>query len=95
MDCGVTSTISSSAIKCIAVGYGLFHLEPRGQLFVVPGDAVYEGMVIGEYNKDNDLNVNPCKEKKLSHSAFSHRKFFSNNTKIWLFTVNIYIFNRL
>lgn len=51
----------------VAVAYGLFHLEPRGQLFVVPGDPVYEGMVIGEYNKDNDLNVNPCKEKKLTN----------------------------
>ncbi len=50
-----------------AVGYGLFHLEPRGRLFVVPGDVVYEGMVIGEYNKDNDLDVNPCKEKKLTN----------------------------
>ncbi len=55
----------------VAVGYGLFHLEPRGQLFVVPGDAVYEGMVIGEYNKDNDLNVNPCKEKKLTNMRAS------------------------
>ena len=55
----------------VAVGYGLFHLEPRGQLFVVPGDPVYEGMVIGEYNKDNDLNVNPCKEKKLTNMRAS------------------------
>lgn len=54
-----------------AVGYGLFHLEPRGQLFIVPGDPVYEGMVIGEYNKDNDLNVNPCKEKKLTNMRAS------------------------
>jgi len=33
----------------------------------VPGDPVYEGMVIGEHNKDNDINVNPCKEKKLTN----------------------------
>jgi len=50
-----------------AVPYALFNLEPRGRLFVVPGDPVYEGMVIGEHNKDNDINVNPCKEKKLTN----------------------------
>jgi GTP-binding protein len=50
-----------------AVAYALFHLEPRGKLFIRPGDAVYEGMIIGEYNKENDLNANPCKEKKLTN----------------------------
>ncbi len=50
-----------------AVTYGLYHLEPRGRLFVVPGDPVYEGMIIGEHNLDSDLNVNPAKEKKLSN----------------------------
>lgn len=50
-----------------AVAYALFHLEPRGSLFVVPGDKVYEGMIVGEHNRDNDLNVNPCKTKKLSN----------------------------
>jgi GTP-binding protein len=50
-----------------AVTYGLYHLEPRGRLFVVPGDPVYEGMIIGEHNLDSDLEVNPSKEKKLSN----------------------------
>jgi GTP-binding protein len=50
-----------------AVPYALFNLEPRGNLFVVPGDPVYEGMIIGEHNRENDLNVNPCKTKKLSN----------------------------
>ncbi|MBF0118778.1 MAG: translational GTPase TypA [Desulfobacterales bacterium] len=50
-----------------AVAYALFNLEPRGQLFIVPGNLVYEGMVIGEHSKHNDINVNPCKEKKLSN----------------------------
>ena len=50
-----------------AVAYALSHLETRGNLFVVPNDPVYEGMVIGENNKDNDLNVNPTKEKRLSN----------------------------
>jgi GTP-binding protein len=50
-----------------AVTYGLYHLEPRGRLFVVPGDPVYEGMVVGEHHLDNDLYVNPAKPKKLSN----------------------------
>jgi len=50
-----------------AVGYALFNLEERGKLFVSPGDKVYEGMIIGEHNRDNDLEVNPLKEKKLTN----------------------------
>ncbi|MDC7220548.1 MAG: translational GTPase TypA [Spirochaetales bacterium] len=50
-----------------AVPYALFNLEPRGNLFVTPADRVYEGMIVGEHNRDNDLNVNPCKAKKLSN----------------------------
>jgi len=59
------SIVSDRAGK--GVTYGLFHLEPRGELFVKAGDIVYEGMVIGAYNKDNDLNANPCKEKKMTN----------------------------
>ncbi|RJP24643.1 MAG: translational GTPase TypA [Candidatus Omnitrophota bacterium] len=50
-----------------AVPYALFNLEPRGILFIPPGDPVYEGMIIGEHNREKDINVNPCKEKKLSN----------------------------
>ena len=50
-----------------SVAYGLFHLEPRGTLFIGDGVPVYEGMIIGEHNREQDLNVNPCKEKKLSN----------------------------
>jgi len=50
-----------------AVPYALFNLEPRGRLFVEPGDPTYEGMIIGEHNRGQDINVNPCKEKKLSN----------------------------
>lgn len=50
-----------------AVAYALFNLEPRGRLFVRPGDVVYEGMIIGEHNRQNDLDVNPCKSKKLTN----------------------------
>lgn len=47
--------------------YALLNLDDRGVLFVDPGVEVYEGMVIGEFNKENDLNVNPCREKKLTN----------------------------
>ena len=50
-----------------AVPYALFNLEPRGRLFAQPGDPVYEGMIIGEHNRGQDINVNACKEKKLSN----------------------------
>ncbi len=51
----------------VAVAYALFNLEPRGQLFIVPGDPVYEGMIFGEHNRPTDLKANPCKEKKLTN----------------------------
>ncbi|UCH19762.1 MAG: translational GTPase TypA, partial [Deltaproteobacteria bacterium] len=50
-----------------AVPYALFNLEPRGRLFILPGDPVYEGMIIGEHNRGSDIDVNPCREKKLSN----------------------------
>ena len=50
-----------------AVAYALFNLEARGRLFVKPGDPGYEGMIVGECNRDGDLNVNQAKEKKLSN----------------------------
>ncbi|PCI24209.1 MAG: translational GTPase TypA [SAR324 cluster bacterium] len=51
----------------VAIPYSLFNLEPRGRLFVTPGEKLYEGMIIGEHSKDGDLNVNASKEKKLSN----------------------------
>ncbi len=50
-----------------AVAYALFNLEPRGLLFIQPGDPVYEGMIFGEHNRATELNANPCKEKKLTN----------------------------
>ncbi len=50
-----------------SVAYALYHLEPRGRLFIVPGEAVYEGMIIGEHNKAVDISANPSKEKKLTN----------------------------
>jgi GTP-binding protein len=51
--------------ECTA--YALDHLQPRGVLFVQPGDMVYEGMIVGEHNRENDLDVNIVREKKLSN----------------------------
>ncbi len=50
-----------------AVAYALWNLEDRGKMFVVPGDKIYEGMVIGIHSRDNDLVVNPLKGKKLTN----------------------------
>ncbi len=47
--------------------YAIFHLQERGQLFIAPGTRVYEGMIVGEYSRENDLNVNVCREKKLTN----------------------------
>ncbi len=49
------------------VGYGLFYLQERGRLFVGPGEEVYEGMIVGIHSRDNDLVVNPLKEKQLTN----------------------------
>ncbi|GHS91627.1 GTP-binding protein [Alphaproteobacteria bacterium] len=54
-----------------AVAYGLFNLEPRGDLFITAGDKVYEGMIVGEHTRPNDLCVNPLKAKQLSNMRAS------------------------
>ena len=51
----------------VAVGFALFNLQERGTMFVKPGDAVYEGMVVGENVRTGDMDVNPAKEKKLTN----------------------------
>ena len=56
-----------------AVSYALFNLEPRGTLFLRPGEPVYEGMIVGEHNRENDINVNPCKMKKLTNMRASNK----------------------
>ncbi|WP_170463620.1 translational GTPase TypA [Ruegeria arenilitoris] len=50
-----------------AVAYALWNLEERGRMFVAPQTNVYQGMVIGEHSRDNDLEVNPLKGKKLTN----------------------------
>jgi len=54
-----------------ATAYSIENLQPRGALFLSPGDEVYEGMVIGEHARGNDLDVNVTKEKKLSNMRAS------------------------
>ncbi|SAK70347.1 GTP-binding protein TypA [Caballeronia catudaia] len=50
-----------------AVAYALWKLQDRGRMFVSPGDALYEGMIIGIHSRDNDLVVNPIKGKQLTN----------------------------
>ena len=50
-----------------SLGYALFNLQERGRLFIEPGTAVYEGMVIGIHSRNNDLVVNPLKAKQLTN----------------------------
>jgi GTP-binding protein len=50
-----------------AVAYALWNLEDRGKMFIAPGEKVYQGMIIGEHTRDNDLEVNPLKGKQLTN----------------------------
>ena len=50
-----------------AVAFALWNLEDRGRMFINPQDPVYQGMIIGEHSRDNDLEVNPLKGKKLTN----------------------------
>ena len=56
-----------SMAKGRSLAYALFNLQERGRLFIAPGVDVYEGMVIGIHSRQNDLNVNPLKAKKLTN----------------------------
>jgi GTP-binding protein len=50
-----------------SVAYAIFNLEDRGKFFIGAGEDVYQGMIIGEHSRDNDLEVNPLKGKKLTN----------------------------
>ncbi len=54
-----------------STGFALDTLQERGVLFIGPGQKVYEGMIIGENSRDNDMDVNPCKQKKLTNMRAS------------------------
>ena len=51
----------------VSVAYALWNLEERGKMFIGAQEAVYQGMIIGEHSRDNDLEVNPLKGKKLTN----------------------------
>ncbi len=54
-----------------AVGYGIFKVQDRGTMFITPGTAVYEGMIVGFSPKSEDINVNVCKKKQLTNTRAS------------------------
>jgi len=56
-----------SQVNGTAVPYALWKLQERAEMFVGPGDAVYEGMIVGENSRDGDMVVNPVREKKLTN----------------------------
>jgi GTP-binding protein len=56
-----------STDKGEAVAYAIFNLQDRGIMFINDGDKVYEGMIVGEHSRDNDLEINVLKEKQLSN----------------------------
>jgi len=64
-DHGHGSLVASE--KGIAVTYGLINAQGRGETFIAPGTPVYEGMIVGSNNRDEDLVINVCKEKKLTN----------------------------
>jgi GTP-binding protein len=55
------------------LGFALWNLQERGQLFLAPGESVYEGQVVGIHSRDRDLTVNPLKGKKLTNMRASGR----------------------
>jgi GTP-binding protein len=57
-----------------ATAYGIMQLEERGTIFVEPGTEVYEGMIVGEHNRENDLVVNICREKHMTNIRSSTKE---------------------
>jgi GTP-binding protein len=55
----------------VATSYAIFNLQPRGEIFIEPGTSVYEGMIVGENSRENDLDVNVTKEKKQTNMRAS------------------------
>jgi len=60
-----------SMVRGQAVAFALDSLQQRGTMFVAPGDDIYEGMIVAENARGDDMSVNPCKEKKLSNMRAS------------------------
>mmetsp|Transcript_9502 Transcript_9502/g.16111 ORF Transcript_9502/g.16111 Transcript_9502/m.16111 type:complete len:661 (-) Transcript_9502:27-2009(-) len=68
---GPLETSRKGALISMATGkatsYALLSLEARGQMFISPGDELYEGMIVGENSRDQDLDINPVRSKKLTN----------------------------
>lgn len=64
---GRTRGVLVSIGKGKAVAYAIFNLEDRGKFFISSGDEVYQGMIVGEHNRSNDLDINPLRGKKLTN----------------------------
>jgi GTP-binding protein len=62
-----TTGVLVSMVEGVATAYSLFNLQERGKMFVRPVEAVYNGMIVGEHSRENDLEVNVIKGKKLSN----------------------------
>jgi GTP-binding protein len=60
-----------SMVRGQAVAFALDSLQQRGTMFVAPGDDIYVGMIVAENARSDDMNVNPCKEKKLTNMRAS------------------------
>lgn len=79
-----------------ATGYALAGLEPRGKLFISPTEHVYEGMIVGEHSREQDLEVNPCKTKHLTNvraSGSEEKLKLSPPTKLTLEEAITYVLN--
>ena len=72
--CGQLDRVNGAMVSDrdgVATPYALFHLQERGTIFIPANTPVYEGMVVGEYSRDSDLDVNVCREKKLTNMRAS------------------------
>jgi GTP-binding protein len=69
---GRTTGVLVSMVAGKAVGFALDNLQERAEMFVSPGDEVYEGMIVGENSRSEDMPVNPTKEKKLTNIRAAH-----------------------
>lgn len=70
-----------------ALGYSLWNLQERGTLIIEPATDVYVGMIVGIHNRDNDLDVNPCKNKNLTNTRASGSDEAINLTKARKFSL--------
>ena len=59
----------------------LCSVEDRGTIFVEPGTEIYEGMIVGEHNRENDLTVNIVKDKQLTNMRSAKRQTFHEKTE--------------